>query len=335
MLNQSILIGLMALLMICVGLNSVHAIDLAEDSLYGNVNIGYSDKQKVGVAEEAELLSQLEIYELIDSVLDLPHIPVRVIKGINSFADAKYRRIAILDSIEKNSTSHYPADRYYRSWDTQNTHPYRDELSKMDSTVELVLTDSVSGFVQPVIGKITSYFGDGRNHNGIDIDLEVWDTIVSAFDGVVRIAKYHGGYGRVVVVRHYNGLETLYAHLHRFKVEPGDRVKAGQLIGLGGSSGKSTGSHLHFECRFKGKALNISNFVDLKTHQLYNDTLILKKTRWSYAAMPKGVKYHRVQKGEFLYLIAKQYGTSVSTLCTLNGISRNAILRVGQRLRIG
>ena len=198
-----------------------------------------------------------------------------------------------------------------------------------------MLTDSNSTFAQPVIGLITSYFGDGRNHNGIDIDLQVWDTIVAAFDGVVRIARQHGGYGRVVVVRHYNGLETLYAHLHRIKVQTGDRVIAGQLIGLGGSSGKSSGSHLHFECRFKGKPLNMASFIDFKTNQLVNDTLILKKTRWSYAAVPKGVKYHKVAKGEFLYLIAKRYGTSISTICALNGISRNSILRVGQRLRIG
>ena len=308
---------------------------LPEDSLYRNLEIGHQSQNRVGVARESGVLNQHEVYDIIDSILDLPRIPVKLIEAINAYADAKYHKLAIQDSIAKNSTIHYPADRFYRSWDIYNTHPYNDELSKMDSTVELVLTDSVSGYVQPIIGLITSYFGDGRNHNGIDIDLEVWDTIVSAFDGIVRIARHHGGYGRVVVVRHYNGLETLYAHLHRIKVESGDTVKAGQLIGLGGSSGKSTGSHLHFECRFKGKPLNITNFADLKTHQLYNDTLILKRTRWSYSALPKGVKYHRVVKGEFLYFIAKKYGTSVSTICALNGISRNSILRVGQRLRIG
>ncbi|MBL4623816.1 MAG: peptidoglycan DD-metalloendopeptidase family protein, partial [Flavobacteriales bacterium] len=146
--------------------------------------------------------------------------------------------------------------------------------------------------------------------------------------------KYYGGYGRVVVVRHYNGLETLYAHLHRLKVETGDTVKAGDLIGLGGSSGHSTGSHLHFECRFKGVPINPLAFIDYETQSLLGDTLVLKKTKYGYAAFPKGTKFYVVESGDSLYEIAKRFGITTHKLAELNGLRRNQYLIVGQSLRV-
>ncbi|HIO72283.1 MAG TPA: LysM peptidoglycan-binding domain-containing protein [Flavobacteriales bacterium] len=285
------------------------------------------------VFQSLDFLTHDGVYSLIDSLLDLKKIPTALLKEIELFVAAKYAQPEPVVSMDNTNMS-YPAQKYYNKWDTYNTHPYSEELSKHDTSIELVLQTIGSPYVSPIIGPITSYFGDGRNHSGMDIDLQVWDTVVSAFDGVVRISRKHGGYGRVVVVRHNNGLETLYAHLHRLKVVPGDVVKAGQLIGLGGSSGYSSGSHLHFECRFKGKPLNPSHFINYRTDMLVADTITLVKTRWSYSAVPKGVKYHRVADGEFLYLIAKRYGTSINRICDLNGIRRNSILRVGQRLRI-
>ena len=152
---------------------------------------------------------------------------------------------------------------------------------------------------------------------------------------MVRIARNHNGYGRVVIIRHYNGLETLYAHLHRFKVKSGDIVQAGQVIGLGGSSGRSTGSHLHFEVRYRGKPLNPKSIIDFNNNRLISDSIRLIRTKWSYVAVPKGIDFHTVIRGESLFKIARKYGTTIQRLCTLNGIRRNKPLRVGQKIMIG
>lgn len=294
-----------------------------------------------------ELIEQVELYEripympfdevfnLIDSLFEMREIPYALINQINWYVAFN----EFIDDDDEIDTTEYPADFYYNSWNTKNPNPYPvHELIASDTTVRLTLQGKshLQQFVMPFDGVLTSPFGQryGRNHNGVDIDLEVWDPVKSAFPGMVRVASYYGSYGRVVVVRHWNGLETLYAHLHRIKVKPGDIVNAGDVIGLGGSSGRSTGSHLHWEIRFKGVPLNPHHFIDFKTKELQNDVLVLKKTKYGYAAFPDGVKIHAVRKGDFLYKIAEQYGTSVNKLCQLNGIKRNTVLHVGQKLRV-
>ena len=246
--------------------------------------------------------------------------------------------IGLIDSLLTGfyDSSIYPSNSMYKKWDTYNLYPYTENLRKDDERISLVIRDSANycEFIPPIKGLITSNFGwrDGRNHNGMDIDLQVWDPVHASFDGMVRIARYHPGYGRVVIVRHYNGLETLYAHLHRLKVKPGDVVEAGQVVGLGGSSGRSTGSHLHFEVRFK---VNPRTIIDFNNNCLVSDSIQLVKNKWSYSVVPLGVEYHVVKPGEHLYGIAKKYGTSISNLCLMNGISRNRPLQVGQKIRIG
>lgn len=284
-------------------------------------------------------MSGTEIFRLIDSLLDQKAIPMELIKEINSYAESRFLKHDNYVSLTSYyDTSVYPANSLYGEWNTEKIYSYDNSENSNDTIYQLVVEDAVNfcNFVMPVDGPLTSPFGwrDGKNHNGIDIDLEVWDPVRASFDGMVRIAKTHGGYGRVVVIRHYNGLETLYAHLHRIKVKPGDVIEAGQIIGLGGSSGKSTGSHLHFEMRFKGKPLNPLSIINLKESKLFNDTIELKKTRWSYAALPKGIKYHTISKGDYLHAIAVKYGVSVNQICSWNGISRNTVLRVGKKLRI-
>jgi len=276
---------------------------------------------------------------IIDSLLDLDEIPMDVIDQImfystkNIVPERPYFPFP-------TDTSVYPANLFYHSWNTTHPHPYTSELSDNDTSITLVLADSISncGFDFPLNDSvvITSKYGyrDGRFHKGIDLDLNVWDPVKSIFPGVVRVAKWQGAYGRVVVVRHYNGFETVYAHLHRLKVKPGQEVEAGQVVGLGGSSGRSTGSHLHFEVRFKGLPINPQHFISFEEKTLVNDTVEIRKLRWSYAAIPLGCKIHTVKRGESLYLIARQYATTTRKLARLNGISRNKPLSVGQKLRI-
>jgi len=285
-------------------------------------------------------LSGNEIIEVIDSLLELDDIPTDLIKEINEYAENKLLTHDYYNSLTffyENSA--IPANSTYGKWDTRHIYPYSDEITKNDSSIMLTLTDSKNycDFVAPISDPvITSNFGwrNGRNHHGIDLDLQVWDPVVAAFDGMVRVALYHPGYGRVVVIRHYNGLETLYAHLHRFKVKTGDIVSAGQVIGLGGSSGQSSGSHLHFEVRYKGKPLNPRHIISFKQNKLISDSLQLVKQKWNYVALPVGVEYHTIQRGDFMYKIAKRYGLTVNQLCELNACTRNKRLIVGRKLRI-
>lgn len=284
--------------------------------------------------------SEKELATMIDSLFELESIPYAYINQINLYIATLHERPGPVSAslLAENNDHTWPANSFYGGWNTTKPDPYGAELSANDTTVMLLIQDTLQncGYHPPFKGLMTSRFGwrDGRNHNGVDIDLEVWDPVHSAFSGVVRFASSYGGWGRLVVVRHYNGLETFYAHLHRFKVKVGDVVEAGDVVGLGGSSGHSTGSHLHFEVRFKGIPLNPMNIISFKEDRPLSDTLVLKKTRWSYAAIPLGTVFHNVESGDFLYRIAEQYGTSVNEICDLNGIRRNSVLRVGQRLRV-
>lgn len=288
-------------------------------------------------------LSQLsgnEIISLIDSLLDQKDVSTSLIKEINDYAENRLLEHDFYVSLTNYyEDSPIPSNSMYGKWDTKSIIPYDNSITANDTSLILTLVDTANfcDFVAPLHDPvITSNFGwrNGRNHNGIDLDLQVWDPVVSAFDGMVRVSLYHPGYGRVVVIRHYNGLETLYAHLHRLKVKPGDIVQAGQVIGLGGSSGHSSGSHLHFEVRFKGKPLNPKHLISFKNNELISDSLKLVKQKYSYTALPMGIEYHTIQRGDFMYKIANRYGMTVNELCELNGMKRNSLLIVGRKLRI-
>lgn len=286
------------------------------------------------------ILSGNEIINLIDSLLDQKNLPQNLIKEINDYAESRLLEHDFYVSLTNYyDDSPIPSNSTYGKWDTKNILPYDEAITKNDTSLVLTLVDTLNfcNFVAPIQNPVvTSNFGwrNNRNHNGIDLDLQVWDPVVASFDGMVRIALHHPNYGRVVVIRHYNGLETLYAHLHRLKVKPGDIVEAGQVIGLGGSSGRSSGSHLHFEVRFKGKPLNPKHLISFKNNALISDSLELTKRKYSYSVLPLGIEYHTIAKGDFMYKIANRYGISVNELCALNGISRNKTLIVGRKLRI-
>ena len=234
--------------------------------------------------------------------------------------------------------SEYPALSLYPNWNNQYVHAYGNAIIPDTYTIDL------TGFHMPTPStKITSPFGPRwrRMHNGLDLKVNIGDTIVAAFDGKVRIVKYERrGYGKYVVIRHDNGLETVYGHLSKQLVEENQLVKAGEVIGFGGNTGRSTGSHLHFETRFLGIAINPIYMFDFPKQDIVADTYTFRRTQGSKRAgshdtqVADGtIRYHKVKSGDTLSRIAKLRGVSVSTLCKLNRIKPTTTLRIGQVLR--
>ena len=237
-----------------------------------------------------------------------------------------------------------PAFGLYPDWNNQYAHHYDVELPeeyKIDLRHFCMPTPST---------RITSNYGYrasfGRQHKGLDIKVYIGDTIRAAFSGKVRIVNYERrGYGKYLVIRHPNGLETIYGHLSKHLVKENQIVHAGEPIGLGGNTGRSTGSHLHFETRFLGQAINPAEMFDFVAQDVTGDYYIFRshKSKASSAdksstTRPKPVarprtKVHRVKAGESLSVIAAKRGTTVSKLCKLNGITRKTILRPGQILK--
>jgi len=229
---------------------------------------------------------------------------------------------------------------YYATWDSETINPYEFKPEKFKDSLMLTLyeEDEGRGWAMPLDTAIeNSPFGmrGWRWHHGIDLDLNIGDPVYAAFDGIVRISKrVYGGYGQYVVIRHYNGLETLYGHLSRRDVEVGSFVKAGEKIGLGGNSGRSTGPHLHFEVRYAGSSINPKAFYDFAKNEIKQQFFLLTPEHFKHFRMMRQTAYHRVRSGDSLWKIARRYRTSISRLCTLNGISRSRPLQIGQRIRV-
>lgn len=230
------------------------------------------------------------------------------------------------------------ASDYFSVWDSRNVDPYGYKLKSFQDTIPLYLYGEAQGWSPPIKNtKINSNYGlrRWRWHHGIDLDLEIGDSIFAAFNGVVRIAKYNrGGYGYYVMLRHENGLETLYGHLDKILVEVGQEVKAGELIGLGGNTGRSTGPHLHYEVRYKGHAFNPLHLYNFEKEELLTADFQLTANHYKGLLDRTKSVYHRIRSGDSLWVISRRYGTSVTRLCRLNGISRNTTLRVGRSLRV-
>ena len=171
---------------------------------------------------------------------------------------------------------------YANHWDTTQIFAYKDiELKDLPSTIQLSLVNDAGEFHYPHKGMVRSKYGvrRRRNHNGVDVALTTGEPIYAAFDGKVRYSKFNlGGYGNLVIVRHKNGLETWYAHLSRRNVDENEYVKAGQVIGFGGSTGRSTGPHLHFECRYSDQTFDPEFLIDFQTGVLKGETFALQKS---------------------------------------------------------
>ena len=254
-----------------------------------------------------------------------------------------------------------PSAQLYKEWNNKYAH----RATELPDSFLI----NLKHFCMPTTSKvITSNFGRrwGRMHKGIDVKVYIGDTIRSAFSGKVRIVKYEpNGYGNYVVIRHYNGLETIYGHMSKHLVKENQIVKAGEPIGLGGNTGRSTGSHLHFETRLCGVALNPALMFDFRNQDVTGDTYMFhrdtyenesvlankargksagddeavaeetssSKSRKQSSASSSDIRYHKVKRGETLSSIAKKRGTTIDKLCKLNHISKRMRIRPGQILR--
>lgn len=242
------------------------------------------------------------------------------------------------------------------SWDEDMcyTSNKSNDLSKLKDTLWICVIDSTyNDFVMPWNGVVTSRYGyrKGRYHNGIDINLTTGDTVVAAFSGKVRYARYNdAGFGNLVIIRHYNGLETFYAHLSKHLVVPNQEVKAGQPIGLGGNTGRSFGAHLHFETRFYDAPINPEEIIDFTNQELKDENLFIHSGLFrpgaavandsgpvappTLASPSNKPKYHKVRSGDTLGAIARKYGTTISRICQLNGIRPTTTLQIGKSLKV-
>ena len=275
------------------------------------------------------------------------------------------RKMKAVDSVALhqlilNEQAETPAADLYEDWNNIYAH----RATALPDTFKI----NLRGFCMPTDNRVvTSNFGArwGRQHKGIDVKVYIGDTIRAAFSGKVRMVKYEaGGYGKYVVIRHGNGLETIYGHMSKHLVAEDEIVEAGQPIGLGGNTGRSTGSHLHFETRLCGVALNPALMFDFKNqdvvgdyYMFYRDTyqkesIVANRLRGvggkgkieadedtelaiaaPAASYAKDVKFHKVKRGETLASIARKRGTTIDEICRLNRIGRNIRLMPGQILK--
>jgi murein DD-endopeptidase MepM/ murein hydrolase activator NlpD len=235
----------------------------------------------------------------------------------------------VMMSQEEDSTGLFS-----HSWINDQVFAYMG-ASKRDSIKDTVLNLLVNGrtFHLPVIGRL--YRGFTYTHKGMDISLKKGDTVRAAFDGVVRYAKYNrGGFGNLVILRHYNGLETYYAHLSKLKVMVNQVVKSNEVIGLGGSTGRSRSPHLHFEIRYKDVPLDPQRMIDFDNNKLISGIFPITKNVFYPSDYDGKAVYYKIRSGDTLARIAKKYHTSVKELCAINKIKPTALLREGRSIRV-
>ena len=264
----------------------------------------------------------------------------------------------ILKKIIEQEERYNPSADLYEDWN--NVYAHREETLPDSFRIDL------RGFHMPTDSRVlTSNFGArwGRQHKGLDIKVYIGDTIRAAFSGKIRIVKYEPrGYGKYVVIRHHNGLETIYGHMSKHLVVENQEVKAGEPIGLGGNTGRSTGSHLHFETRLCGVALNPALMFDFRNQDVVGDFYTFRRAKYasesaqatrlrgvgssngdsdqddeleiaSTARKTSNVHFHKVKKGDTLQAIARKHRTTVAKLCELNHIGKTIRLRPGQILK--
>lgn len=270
----------------------------------------------------------------------------------NTTTESDSTLIAVED-LEVDSLRSTDETIYKNSWNcNQIKYPANTLPNKNDTITISLIEPNDNQFVMPVKGQILSKFGKrGRRiHTGTDIRLNSGDTVRCVFDGRVRLAKRFSGYGNLVLVRHSNGLETIYAHLKAIKVKVNDTIKAGDLIGLGGRTGRATCNHLHFETRLFGEPFDSNKYIDFETSALRSDKVYYRNKQFEIdpdkfnitpappirpvVASNSEASKHVIRNGENLWIIAKKYKTTVKKLCVTNNITAQKTLKIGSVLRI-
>jgi len=260
---------------------------------------------------------------------------------------------------------------FYCNWNNTQTYAYYVDAPDTIGGVALELLKNDEKFTLPMYGTLWSVFK--KAHKGLDIDLKTGDSVLNMFDGIVRYAQYNkGGFGNLVIVRHYNGLETYYGHLSKFKVKVDQKVKSGDVLGLGGSTGRSYNPHLHLEVRYQDHPLDPFAFIDWNNKTLKANVLLLEKkifSPWDLGIQPTDISspnyttisnpivvvndtlsnqqvnnvtntvdvnavYYSIKKGDTMYSIAKKYGTTMQQICTWNNITNPDKIYLGQKIRV-
>ena len=302
----------------------------------------------------------------ITSVLALATMPVSAqdLLARQAPVDRKMKTVdtLALQSIIEKENVESPASELYDDWNNKYAH----RATPLPDSIRI----SLRHFCMPTPSRVvTSNFGSrwGRQHKGLDIKVYIGDTIRAAFTGKVRMVKYEaGGYGKYCVIRHANGLETIYGHMSKHLVQENQIVQAGDPIGLGGNTGRSTGSHLHFETRLCGVALNPALMFDFREQDVTGDYYAFNRSTYDnesanatrlrgkqdgstiakndsnddYATnnrttsgLDDQIQYHKVVKGETLESISRKRGVTIAQICKLNHITKKMKLRPGQILR--
>jgi len=252
------------------------------------------------------------------------------------------------------------------AWNTEKIIPYEVSRDSLPYRITLWLADSLERYCCPCQRPVFSRFGirHGRNHNGVDMPAPTGTPAYAAFAGRVRYAGRTKGYGNLVIMRHHNGLETFYGHLSKINVQAGDWAEAGSTIGLIGSTGHSTGPHLHFETRYKGFAFDPQWIIDFAGGDLRNSVFVLKKrflttfSKYTPESLEEeeqiilteeqeraeearikaelaAMRWHTIRSGDTLSRIAVKNGTTVTAICRLNkGLTPKSTLRLGRKIRV-
>lgn len=317
---------------------------------------GFAQDSKNAKTSERPELGYKQRHSKINQHADLFADGIKIKRDLSILKEAQEERILAADEI--------PAEELYGGiWTNNLVNSYKSVTNAPDT-----FTVDLRNFTMPVPGYVTSEFGQRRRrmHYGMDLKLQVGDTVYAAFDGKIRMTQFERrGYGNYVVMRHSNGLETVYGHLSKFLVNENDVVKSGDPIALGGNTGRSTGAHLHWEFRYMGRPIHPREIIDFDNKVCHRDTYTVSPRSFAYSGagkfFPSGsapvpvstsrlassktsinnnkytggqVTYHRIRKGDTLGAIARKNGTTVSKICKLNNITAKSILREGKSLRV-